>query len=51
MQTVAVTEPAKISDYTMFAMQLKQQVQGKARTASEAQKQLAKIEDNRTDFF
>lgn len=51
VQTIAVTEPAKVSDYGMYAMQLKQQVSAKARNASEAQKKLAKIEDNRTDFF
>lgn len=51
VQTIAVTEPAKVSDYTMYAMQLKQQIGAKARGAADAQKKLAKIEDNRTDFF
>lgn len=51
VQTIAVTEPAKLTDFTMYGMQLKQQVQGKARTAAEAQKKLAKIEDKRADFF
>ena len=51
VQTIAVTEPAKVSDYTMYAMQLNQQLNGKVRNVGEAQKKLAKIEDNRFDFY
>ncbi|MES2621665.1 MAG: peptidylprolyl isomerase, partial [Bacteroidota bacterium] len=51
VQTIAVQEPAKITDYNLYAYQLKQQLQGKSRNAQEVQKKLAKIEDNRFDFF
>lgn len=51
VQTIAVTEPAKVSDYAMYTMRLKGQIANKARAANEAQKKLAKIEDNRFDFY
>lgn len=50
-QTLAVQEPAKTTDYTMFTFELKQRLQGKARYAQEVEKKLAKIDDNRFDFF
>jgi peptidyl-prolyl cis-trans isomerase D len=51
VQTIAVQEPAKMNDYSMFTMQAKQQLQGKVRSAPEVQKKLAKIEDDRFEFF
>lgn len=51
VQTTAVEEPAKMEDYSMYAFQLKQQLQSKARFAAEVQKKLATITDNRFDFF
>jgi len=51
VQTIAVQEPATITDYNLYSYQLKQQLQGKSRSAQEVQKKLAKIEDNRFDFF
>lgn len=51
VQTTSVEEPAKMEDYSIFAFQLKQQLQGKARFAAEVQKKLADIKDNRFDFF
>ena len=51
VQTVAVQEPVKTTDYGMYTYQLKQQLQGKARYAQEVEKKLADIDDNRFDFF
>jgi peptidyl-prolyl cis-trans isomerase D len=51
VQATNITEPQKITDFTMFAAQLKQQAQSKTRFAQEAHKKLAKIEDDRFDFF
>ena len=51
VQTVAVQEPVKTTDYGMYTYQLKQQLQGKARYAQEVEKKLANIDDNRFDFF
>ena len=51
VQTVAVQEPVKTTDYGMYTYQLKQQLQGKARYAPEVEKKLANIDDNRFDFF
>ena len=50
-QTIAVQEPVKTTDYSMYTYQLKQQLQGKSRYAQEVEKKLAKIDDNRFDFF
>jgi len=51
VQTVAVQEPAKQTDYSVYSFQMNQQLQGKARYASEVQKKLAKVVDDRFDFF
>ena len=51
VQTLAIQEPVKTTDYSMYTMGLKQQLQGKARNAAEVEKKLAKIDDNRFDFF
>ena len=51
VQTIAVAEPAKVSDYAMYSMQLKQQINAKARGINDAHKKLAKIEDHRFDFY
>lgn len=51
MQTIAVQEPGKLPDYSPYLFQTKQQLQSKSRAAQEVQKKLAKIEDNRFDFF
>ncbi len=51
LQTTAVQEPAKQTDYSIYTFQMKQQLQGKARFAQEVQKKLATIEDDRFDFF
>jgi peptidyl-prolyl cis-trans isomerase D len=51
VQTLNVQEPAKQTDYSTYAFQMNQQLQGKARYASEVQKKLAKVDDNRFDFF
>ena len=51
VQTLAIQEPVKTTDYSMYNMGLKQQLQGKARNAAEVEKKLAKIDDNRFDFF
>ncbi len=51
VQTTAVQEPVKTTDYSMYTYQLKQQLQGKARYAQEVEKKLADITDNRFDFF
>lgn len=50
-QTTAVQEPVKTTDFNMYTYQLKQQLQGKARYAQDVEKKLAKIDDNRFDFF
>ncbi|MBL0310462.1 MAG: SurA N-terminal domain-containing protein [Bacteroidetes bacterium] len=51
VQPVSVEEPAKIEDYSMYAFQLKQQLQSKTRFAQEVQKKLANVTDNRFNFF
>ncbi len=51
VQPSVITEPNKISDYSIYGMQLKNTAQNKARSAAEAQKKLAKIEDDRFTFF
>lgn len=51
VQTVAVQEPAKQTDYSIYTFQMKQKLQGKARSAEEVQKKLADIVDDRSDFF
>jgi peptidyl-prolyl cis-trans isomerase D len=51
VQTLNIQEPAKLSDYSTYQYQMQQQLQGKSRYASEVQKKLAKVEDNRFDFF
>ncbi len=51
VQTLNVQEPAKQTDYSTYTFQMNQQLQGKARYASEVQKKLAKLDDNRFDFF
>jgi peptidyl-prolyl cis-trans isomerase D len=50
-QTIAVQEPVKTTDYSMYTYQLKQQLQSKSRYAQEVEKKLANIDDNRFDFF
>ena len=51
VQTTVVNEPAKANDYTAYSFQMNQRLQNKSAYAQEAQKKLAKIEDNRFDFF
>lgn len=51
VQPSAVSQPNKISDYSIYAMQLKNNAQNKARSASEAQKKVSDIEDDRFTFF
>lgn len=51
VQTTAVQEPAKQTDYSIYTFQMKQQLQGKSRFAQEVQKKLANVEDDRFDFF
>lgn len=51
IQVISAQEPAKASEYGMYIFQLKQQTAYKARYAEEVQKKLAKIDDNRFDFF
>jgi len=51
VQTIAVHEPAKATDVAAYGMSLKPRVEGKARNASDVQKKLADIEDNRSVFF
>jgi len=51
VQTVAVQEPVKTTDYSMYTFSLKQQLQNKSRYAQDVEKKLAKIDDNRFDFF
>ncbi len=51
VQTVALQEPAKQTDYSIYTFQMKQKLQGKAQSADEVQKKLADITDNRSDFF
>jgi len=51
VQAINITEPQKITDFTMFAAQLKQQAQSKTRFVQAAHKKLAKIEDDRFSFF
>lgn len=51
IQVISVQEPAKASDYSMYSFQLKQMTAAKARYAEDVQKKLAKIDDNRFDFF
>ena len=51
VQTIAVQEPVKSADYSMYTFTLKQQLQAKSRNAAEVEKKLAKIDDSRFDFF
>ena len=51
VQTTAVAEPPKASDYGMYSFQIKQKLMGKSRDAQEVEKKLANIDDNRFDFF
>lgn len=51
IQTTAVQEPAKQTDYSIYTFQMKQQLQGKARFAEEGTEKLANVEDDRFDFF
>jgi peptidyl-prolyl cis-trans isomerase D len=52
LEKVTGVDPPKASDLTMYKAQLRQQTSGKAsRGVFEAFKKLAKIEDNRFDFF
>jgi hypothetical protein len=51
VQTIAVQEPVKAADYSMYTGMLKQQAQGKARGAADVEKKLANIDDSRFDFF
>ncbi|MDB5284612.1 MAG: PpiC-type peptidyl-prolyl cis-trans isomerase, partial [Bacteroidota bacterium] len=51
IQTTAVQDPPKASDYGMYTFQLKQKLMGKSRDAQEVEKKLASIDDNRFDFF
>ena len=50
-QPITITEPGKIPDYSMYSYSVKQQLQNKSRSAQEVLKKLAKVEDNRFDFF
>ncbi len=51
VQTTAVTEPAKQTDYAIYTYQTKQQLQQKAARVQEVQKKLASITDDRSEFF
>ena len=51
VQTTNVVEPTKQTDYSVYSFQMNQQLQGKSRYANEVQKKLAKVDDNRFDFF
>jgi peptidyl-prolyl cis-trans isomerase D len=52
LEKVAGVDPPKATDLSMYKAQLRQQTSGKAsRGVFEAFKKLAKIEDNRFDFF
>lgn len=51
VQPIEVKQPVKQSDYTIYTYQLKQKNQSKAAAAAAVQKKLAKLEDNRSDFF
>ncbi len=51
VQPTIVNEPGKITDYTSYSIMAKQRLQGKSRNAQEVLKKLAKVEDNRFDFF
>jgi peptidyl-prolyl cis-trans isomerase D len=51
VQTLAVQDPPKTTDYSMYGMMMKQQLQAKSRQSQDVEKKLAKIEDNRFDFF
>lgn len=51
VQPIAIQEPVKSTDYSMYTFPLKQQLRGKAQYAQEVEKKLAKIDDNRFDFF
>lgn len=50
VQTLVVHDAEKITDYTAYSYSLRQQLQGKSRYATEAQKKLADIEDDRLEF-
>jgi peptidyl-prolyl cis-trans isomerase D len=50
-QAVSVQEPPKAGDLTAYTFQMKQQFAGKARYAQDVEKKLAKVDDNRFDFF
>ncbi len=51
VQKVAGMEPPKATDYTSFTNALRQQNQAKTQRIAEAKRKLAKVEDNRADFF
>lgn len=51
VQTIAVNEPPKTTDFSLYASQAKQKAQYKSRLADGAQRKLAKVEDDRFDFF
>lgn len=51
VQTLAVHEPAKATDLSQYAMSLKPRLEGKAKNASDVQKKLSDVEDNRSVFF
>jgi len=51
VQKVAGMEPPKATDYTSYTNALRQQNQAKTQRIAEAKRKLAKVEDNRADFF
>jgi peptidyl-prolyl cis-trans isomerase D len=51
IQVVNVEEPAKTTDYSEILPRLNRTMQQKSSYASEVQKKLAKVQDNRFDFF
>jgi peptidyl-prolyl cis-trans isomerase D len=50
-QTVSIQEPLKTTDYNMYTYQMKMQLQSKSKYSQDVEKKLAKIDDNRFDFF
>ncbi len=49
VQPTEFQEPAKATDFSMYSMQLKQQLQNKGNYAQAVEKKLADIEDNRLE--
>lgn len=50
VQTLNITEPAKITDFSPYTLQMAQRLQNKAGYAGEVLKKLANIEDDRLEY-